>query len=310
MSECRVLVTGVNGLLGSTLVRRLRAGWPDAELTGIDLTPPVGVAGEACDLRDPAATHAAVSRLAPDFVFHCAGGVTGRDIDELTSRLVTPTRVLLEALTLEVPGTVFVVPGSAAEYGTLPPGRTAFAETDEPAPVSPYGIAKAEQTRATLEAAAAGVDGRVGRVFNLIGPGVPDTFLAGRVAAALAAIAAGEAEPRLALGPLTSVRDFVDVRDACDGLMAIAESGASGRVYNICSGVGRTSREVVEALVGSSGLHVEIAEESSGSPRTGLDVSVGQPQRIAEACGWRPVIEFETSARDAYAAASAQRLKR
>lgn len=307
MSERRVLVTGSSGLLGRTLVLRLRAGWPGVELFGIDLTPPAEVAGEACDLSDPTATRAAIARLRPDVVFHCAGGVTGDDLGRLTAVLVTPTRVLLDALAREAPGATFVVPGSAAEYGTLPEGRAAFVETDAPAPVSPYGAAKALQTQATLEAAEEGMDTRVARVFNLIGPGVPPTFLAGRVAAAVAAIAAGKAEPCLSLGPLGSVRDYIDVRDACDGLMAVALRGASGRVYNVCSGVGRTARTVVEALVRCSGVEVEIVEAEDGSPRTGLDVSVGDPSRAAQECGWIPVIALETSARDAYAAALAAR---
>jgi GDP-4-dehydro-6-deoxy-D-mannose reductase len=299
----RVLVTGSNGMFGSALAARLCEVRADATVVGLDLSAPTSVAGEACDLSDAAATRAAIARLAPDFVFHCAGGVTGRDLAELVSRLVTPTRVLLEALALEAPEAVFVVPGSAAEYGTLELGRTAFAETDPPAPVSPYGIAKAAQTQVAMDAAAAGFDARVGRVFNIIGPGIPPTFLVGRVAAELAKIAAGQAGPRVETGPLSSVRDFVDIRDASDGLLAVAERGLGGRSYNICSGVGRTSREVVEALVRCSGQDVEIAEEAAGSPRTGLDVSVGDPSRIAREIGWQPIVDFETSACDAVAAA-------
>ncbi len=303
----RILVTGSNGVFGSAFAARLRSVGAGATIHGIDLTTPVGIVGEACDLADSIATRAAIARLAPDLVFHFAGGVTGRDLDEFTARLVTPTRVLLAALAVEAPDAVFVVPSSAAEYGTLSPGCTAFVETDEPAPVSPYGIAKAAQTQATLDAAAAGFDARVGRVFNIIGPGIPPAFLTGRVAAQLAAIVADEAPPRIELGPLSSVRDFIDIRDACDGLLAIAERGVSGRVYNVCSGMGRTSREVVEALVRCSGLDVEIAEETGGSPRTGLDVSVGSPCRIADELGWQPVIDFETSACDAVAAARERR---
>jgi GDP-4-dehydro-6-deoxy-D-mannose reductase len=296
-------VTGANGLLGSTLVARSRVLCPGAEVLGIDLTAPTGVTGEACDLADLAATRAAVARIAPDVVFHCAGGVSGCDLAEFTKRLVVPTRVLADALIAEAPSAVLVIPGSAAEYGTLTHGGTAFSECDEPVPVSPYGIAKAAQTQVALDAATRGLDARVGRVFNLIGPGISADFLIGRVVTQLAGIAAGVAQPRMELGSLASVRDFVDIRDACDGLIAVAERGAPGRVYNICSGVARTSREAVEALVRCSGLDVEIAEEAVGSPRAGLDVSVGDPSRAAAELGWRPAIDFGSSACDAVAAA-------
>ncbi len=310
MSDRRILITGVNGLLGRTLVSRIAVLAPEAVILGIDLTQPSNVPGEACDLADPAATRAAIVRLSPDLVFHCAGAVAGRDAAELTARLVTPTRVLLEAIALEAPVAIFVVPGSAAEYGTLAHGHTAFAETDVSAPVSPYGIAKAAQTAVAVDAAATGQDVRVGRVFNIVGPGIPPAFLTGSVAMQLAAVAAGEAQPRLKLGSLSSVRDFIDIRDACDGLIAIAERGVSGRIYNICSGIGRTSREAVEALVRCSGIEVEIieaAEETSGSPRTGLDASVGDPSRAASELGWQPAITFDDSACAAVASVRGER---
>jgi len=299
----RILVTGSNGVFGSAIAARLCETRPEAVVLGIDRSPLVGIAGEVCDLADPAATSAAIVRLAPDFVFHCAGGVTGPDVEALFACLVTPTQVLVDVLAQDAPASVLVVPGSAAEYGSLPAGRTAFSEDDDPAPVSPYGIAKAAQTKVALDAADAGLDTRVGRVFNLIGPGIPPTFLVGRVSAQLAAIAAGTSAPRLDLGPLSGVRDFIDVRDACDGLLAVAERGRSGRIYNVCSGVGHTVREAVDTLVRCSGLEVRIAEESHGSPRTGLDVSVGDPSRIAAELGWRVAIGFEQSACDAVAAA-------
>ena len=299
----RILVTGCNGLFGSAMVRRLRETRPGDELLGVDLTAPVAIAGEACDLTDPDATAAAVAGLAPELVFHFAGRVAGTDADAVASALVATTRSVLAALAAHAPTAVFVLPGSAAEYGTLPAGRAAFSEDDAPAPVSNYGRAKAAQTAVALGAADDGLDVRVGRVFNLIGPGVSPAFLIGSVASQLAAIAAGDAEPRLSLGPLSSVRDFVDVRDACDGLLAIAERGVAGRVYNVCSGVGRTSRNAVEAMVGCSGLDVEIVEASSGSPRTGLDASVGDPDRISAECGWLPRIAFEDSACDAVSSA-------
>lgn len=309
MAERRVLVTGVNGFVGRTLVSQTRLEWPDAAIFGIDLTAPAVTAGQACDASDAVAVRDVVARLTPDVVFHCAGSVSGGELDVLVERLVTPTRVVLDAVAAEAPRAIVVVPGSAAEYGTLSAGRTAFSETDASEPASPYGVAKSLQTRATLDAARAGVDARVARIFNLIGPGVPETFLPGRVAASLAAIALGEtSDNRLSLGPLDSVRDYVDIRDACSGMLAVASRGSAGDVYNLCSGVGRRARDVVSALVRASGVGAEVVEGDSGSPRTGLDVSIGDPTRTAERCRWTASVDFETSVRDGYAAALASHM--
>ena len=296
MRDRRVLVTGARGLIGRTVIARLATRWPAAHVIATDLAATT----EAVDLTDVSATRALVALTDPDVVFHCAGAVQAPDEATFTARLVAPTRVLVEALAAEAPGAILVVPGSAAEYGTLPEGRAAFAEDDAPQPGSPYGRAKLAQTRVVLEAAErGGLDARVARLFNLIGPGIPAAFLIGRVAEQLGRIRAGSQPPRLALGGLDSVRDFVDLRDACDGLLAIAERGEHGGLYNVCSGAGRRAREAVDTLVRASGLVVEIQEDAAGSPRGALDASVGDPRRIAAVCAWRAATPFETSARDA-----------
>lgn len=306
MPERTVLITGCNGLMGGSLVHRLAGVLPEAKLVGVDRSLPHGIEGERCDLADSGATRDMVSRVRPDVVFHCAGAVGLTGLDEYVTALVTPTVSLMDALLAERSDAVFVVPGSAAEYGSLAPGRMAFTEDDPTAPVSPYGVAKLAQSRSALDGAARGLDARVARVFNLIGPGLSSALLPGRVASLLASIAAGQAAPRIETGPLASVRDFIDIRDACDGLIAVAERGSAGREYNICSGVGRTSREVVDALVAASGLEVEIVEANGGSPRGGLDISIGDPSRAADELGWHPLIGFDRSARDAIETAVAE----
>jgi hypothetical protein len=90
-----------------------------ASVSGIDLFTPVGVSGPARDLAGATATRAAIAHVSPDVVVQCAGGVVGRDLDKLTTRLVVWTRILLEVVSLEAAAAVFVVPSSAAEYGTL-----------------------------------------------------------------------------------------------------------------------------------------------------------------------------------------------
>lgn len=297
MRDRRVLVTGARGLIGRTVIARLAESWPAAPVISTDLAD----ADELCDLGDASAVHALVALADPDVVFHCAGAVQAADEAAFTARLAAPTRVLAQALAAEAPEAILVVPGSAAEYGSLPAGKAAFAESDPPQPGSAYGRAKLAQTEVVLAAAARGVDARVARLFNLIGPGIPAAFLIGRVAEQLAGVRAGTQPARLTLGGLDAVRDFVDLRDACDALLAIAERGESGRLYNVCSGTGRPARAAVEAMVRASGLAVEIREDAGGSPRGALDRSVGDPRHIAEACGWRAHTPFETSARDAVA---------
>ncbi len=299
----RFVVTGCNGVLGSALAARLLEVRPEAEVFGIDLTEPDRVPGIVCDLAKTSAVQAAIARLQPDAVFHCAGAAASRDITELSEGLLLPTHSLIKALEAEAPSAIFVLPGSVVEYGTLPAGRATFSETDEPAPGSPYGVVKVAQTGIALKAAEDGLDARVGRVFDLIGPGAPHTFLPQRIASQLALVERGEVAPRVEVGTLSSVRDYIDIRDACDGLLAVAERGVFGRIYNICTGVGRTAGETAATLIRCSGFEVEIIEKRRVLARGDRDASVGDPSRAARELKWEAAIEFETSACDAVKAA-------
>lgn len=294
----RSLVTGAGGMLGSLLLSRLLADPALGQAIGVDLRPRASSEVRGLDLNDSEALAVLLDHLRPDVVYHCAGGVHGADESALVRLLVETTERLLDAISLHSPATVVVVPGSAAEYGTLETAAHPFHEDDELRPVSPYGRAKARQSAAALARTADGLDVRVGRIFNLIGPGVGPGFLPGKVASSLVEVKRRDREPILELGDLTSVRDFIDVRDAVDALVAIARVGREGRVYNICSGCGRTTRELVDALVAVSGLEVTVCTGAAGSVRSGLDVSVGSNERIMVECGWKPACSFEQSIAD------------
>jgi GDP-4-dehydro-6-deoxy-D-mannose reductase len=56
------------------------------------------------------------------------------------------------------------------------------------------------------------------------------------------------ATDRFIVGPLTSERDFVDVRDFVPALVLLSERGAPGTVYNVCNGTTVTLAAVVAIL--------------------------------------------------------------
>jgi nucleoside-diphosphate-sugar epimerase len=64
----------------------------------------------------------------------------------------------------------------------------------------------------------------VARGLNLLGPGLQDRHLAADLAGQVAAITLGRRPPVVTPGPLTTTRDFIDVRDAASGIVAIGGS--------------------------------------------------------------------------------------
>jgi nucleoside-diphosphate-sugar epimerase len=192
--------------------------------------------------------------------------------------------------------------GSAYEYGPASPG-TVTSEGQPPVPATVYGRTKLLGSQTVIRAAAEnGVDGVVLRVSVACGPGAPRISLPGIVAEHLAA---GRTELRLA--PLRAYRDFVDVRDVADAVLAAARAPAAavaGGIVNIGCGEAVPVRRLVDLMISLSGLPVRIVEE----PAAQAARSDAQWQRldIARArrlLGWSPRRPLEESLRDFLAAA-------
>ena len=110
-----------------------------------------------------------------------------------------------------------------------------------------YGVTKLAGTRLVELAAAAGLDAVVLRVFNPVGPGAPVSQPAWPARGRAAPGARDGTEVRL--GPLDTVRDFVDPRDVADAVLAAVAAPALPRpVLNVGSGRGVPVRAMVKEL--------------------------------------------------------------
>jgi GDP-4-dehydro-6-deoxy-D-mannose reductase len=275
MEAERALVTGAGGFVGSHLVR-------DLTEHGFEVTAADRSRG---DVTDPEAMRLLVADVRPTCVFHLAGVREAR-LDELLRVNVWGTVNLLEAVAAEAPDARTVVVGSAAEYG-----ETTREPVDEDHPLQPvtdYGVVKASQGLA-----AAAVGRRRGihvtrvRLFNLLGPGEPMSFVASAIAGRIVAIQAGAARPPLQTGDLTTRRDFVDVRDAVRALRLAATRGEAGAVYNVCSGEATRIGTLVEALLHLAGLDVAV-DSTPETAAVNVRGHAGSAERLEEATGWEP----------------------
>jgi nucleoside-diphosphate-sugar epimerase len=275
MEAERALVTGAGGFVGSHLVRELSEHRFEV----------VGARRSRADVADPKAMRRLVADVRPTHVFHLAG-IRDAPLDELLRVNVYGTANLLDAVADEAPTARTVVAGSAAEYGETT--REPVDEDHPLCPVTDYGVAKAAQG---LAAAAAGTRRGIHvtrvRLFNLVGPGEPASFVTSAIAGRIAAIQAGTADPPLRTGDLTTTRDFVDVRDAAAALRLAAVHGEAGAVYNVCSGRATRIGELVEQLLGLA--HLEVAVDSVPEPSaTNVRGHAGSYERLRAATGWEP----------------------
>lgn len=233
-----------------------------------------------------------LDRLKPEAIVNGTGRTSGYP-DELWRASVEPVAALLEAMRVAAPDARLVHLGSAAEYAKVPADAT-----DEEAPLdasTPYAAAKLAAFRLVSDAADAGLDTVVARVFNPIGARMPATSLPGRAARLLrdaAVIGAAEIE----LGPLDAVRDYVDLRDVATAVRVLAsEPHLAHRVYNVGTGRATLVRDLVRMIADRIGFAGEIRETAAASPRSpGVNHQVADIGRI-RSTGWVPAVELGAS---------------
>lgn len=286
----KALVIGADGFVGRHLCPHLRdAGDEVIEIIGPHLAP----LGDATplDVRDAEAVAQAVRSARPDAVYHLAAVAFGpdasADVRVAMAIAVEGTINVLEATSALDPAPVVLVTGSAEVYGA--PELDRIGEETPTRPVNLYGATKlAQEALALAWAQAREAPVVVTRAFNHIGPGQRDTFAIPSFARQLAEIAAGRCEPRLAVGNLSPVRDFTDVRDVVAAYRLLVAGGHTGEPINVASGRGVAIGEVLETLIAVSGLEVSVERDPAHARRLDPPRVVGDPTRLQMLTGWVP----------------------
>jgi GDP-4-dehydro-6-deoxy-D-mannose reductase len=293
----RVLITGATGFLGRSLVHWLRSSPVKWDLVGACRSPVRGpIPLLRGDLTRWDETLALLKKVRPRIIFNCAGASAGAWPD-LYEKHVTATAHLLEAVrALNLPCLKIVIVGSAAEYGAVPASRQPIRETEPARPATPYAVSKSCQTALALSFAPR-LPVVLARLFNLVGSGVPLHFAVGHFAASVRR-ALGRPGLSARVGPLDSVRDFLPLVDAVQALVALAQRGRSGQVYNVCSGEPVRMKDVLTEMIRRAGAPLRVKETRSGSPRTPVRRSVGSPKKIQADTGWRPSTHWRDAISD------------
>ena len=301
----RALITGVGGFLGSHLAEFLVAqgvavwGTVHRDTTNIEHLQP-GLTVLPCDILDKQRLTAVLAELQPDVVVHLAAHTSPvrswQDADTTFRVNVSGTLCLLDAVRVAGSDPVVVVACSSAEYGLASENGVPVKESGEFQPASPYGVSKvAADLLSRLYWQAYGTKVVRVRPFFIVGPrktgDVCSDFARGIVA-----VEKGRSDS-VSVGNLEAVRDFLDVRDAVSALWLLAEKGAPGEVYNLCSGVGRPVREVLELLISLAGNNIRYQVVPEKLRCHDVRTCIGDNGKL-KTLGWRPEIPLEKTLAD------------
>lgn len=249
------------------------------------------LAGVVARHAPEAVIHLAALTFVPDSIAHPAAAFRVNFLG---------TRHLLEAVRRHAPGARVMVVSSGHVYGTAALDAPAFGEGAPLRPGSPYARAKAAADLLAATYALGGLDVVRPRPFNHTGRGRPAQFVEASLARQLAEIEAGRRPPRILVGNLDAVRDFLDVEDVADAYVRLLDRSVPGGAYNVASGRALRVRELLDGLVAEARLApalgpLEVVVDPARWRPT--DRAVGDAARLRAATGWAPRVSLERTLR-------------
>jgi UDP-glucuronate 4-epimerase len=273
-----ILITGANGLLGHTLMLRLRR--EGRKVVGIDRTKPDGEDADVfvADLLDLHAILDVCARHEVRKIVHC-GGVSGRAVSRddplgtIRTNVLGTTNVFEAARKHHVERVLVCSSGSV--YGRIdddPVRENALLQ-----PLNAYGASKVA-SEAVMHAYAEEwrVDGLALRFFQVFGPRrTTRCHIKTMIEASL------KGQPAfIAHGPETRCQ-YVYIEDAVDALAsAIDARRLPARIYNISGGTSLTLQQVADiASRVIPGLKVRFGDDPTGSEYRLRDIDLSAARR-------------------------------
>jgi UDP-glucose 4-epimerase len=177
----------------------------------------------------------------------------------------------------------FVYVASSSCYGI--PDEYPTSETAEIRPQYPYAVTKRLGEELVLHWTQIYKLPAVSlRLFNVYGP---RSRTSGTYGAAFGVFLAQKlaGKPFTVVGDGNQTRDFTFVTDVCRAMVAAAENGRDGEIYNIGSGEAVSINQIVKLLKGEK---VFIPKRPGEPDCTFADIS-----KIQEETGWQPAVSIE-----------------
>ena len=227
------------------------------------------------------------------YVYHLAAAMPPNPTDVMWRVNVEGTVTLLLGLARRK-SLRFLNVGSAAQYLPLVASR-AIEETDPCGGVNAYGRSKWTQELAAFAIGQElGIEIIATRTFNLVGPGLPSTFVAGTIVEQIKAARRNPAAT-IKLGKLFAERDFLDVHDAVIAYELLARIGQAGRAYNVCSRIPTSISTLARVALKLGGVGHDVESHDNRVRHDEVDCVYGNNERLQRETAWSMRVTLEDS---------------
>lgn len=298
----KAIVTGGAGFIGSHLAKcLLKEGYEvfvlDNLSSGFRHNVPKGASFKWSDLTSDDCIYD-LPKDGVDVIFHLASHV-GQELSfekpmfDLKANALSTMILLKWAQDKKVKKFIFA--SSMNVYGNPPVEQVT--ESTPVSPPSPYAVGKISSEYLCNIYQNFGVDVTSLRLFNVYGPGQDmQNMKQGMASIFMTYVARGE--PILVRGSKDRFRDFVFVDDIVDAFFRCTDKKASGKVYNISTGVKTHVFELLDQILRSFGHEpgkypVTYAE---GTPRDQFGL-YGDSTLIQKDLGWKPKVKLDDGIR-------------
>lgn len=306
----RVLITGVNGFVGSHLADLLVA--EGYRVAGVALTSDLSNLSQIKsrisvlqgDIRDSKFIDKILGDVKPDYLYHLAGSAFVPDADANPRSVYEinflGTLNLLEAVRSTGLSPKILIVGSGEVYGNVPEEHLPVKEEYPLKPTSPYGVTKACADILAYQYAIAHKMNVIRvRPFNHIGPRQSEQFVCSSFAKQIVEIEKGIRKPILNVGNLEARRDFTDVRDVVRAYRTLLEKVKGGEVYNIGSNKAWRIGDLLKTLISLSTVkEIELQQQEVRIRSNDIPLMFCDASKVEKAIGWRPEIPIERTLQD------------
>jgi GDP-4-dehydro-6-deoxy-D-mannose reductase len=311
----KYLITGASGFVAFHFFDYLNAIQEDCEVLGIDVVLPENMSlykfshlqlrFVQIDLLDYSTLEAEIVSFSPTYIVHLASfSSVAKSWNEPINSFINNTNIFLNLVEIirknNIPCRLLSV-GSSEEYGNVPSDCIPIKESVQLNPVSPYAVARVSQEMlAQCYVSSYKLDIILTRSFNHIGPGQRDVFvIPSFIKQILEKIKTGQSgNIKLFTGDVSLIRDFLDVRDVVKAYYLLLEKGIHGELYNICSGTGRSIKEIIDMLSNLLDVQIDVEFDKDKIRPSDNKIIIGDNSKITKLTGWQPQMSITDSLRD------------